>query len=198
MKALQNSPKVLRNPEKLKSFFFFFKAWPPSIFFQFTRWDFKGFHKTKCGGGFSGRRGACNSLTQEKKNMKIAQNWSHILPRRSSCLHLQIKCFCWIRSWGMQTRLCINCARHRLGWQGVRLTEQDTKRKSSQQITHTWIYFRFSQLYLYYCISFDETLIFHLISASWQVAGENSYIMVTQYYQFHYRCNVSVRNQLLI
>lgn len=57
--------------------------------FQFIQWDFKGFHKTKCGGGFSSRRGACNSSI-EVKTWKSPKLESHF-HRHSSCLHLQIE-----------------------------------------------------------------------------------------------------------
>lgn len=64
--------------------------------FQFIQWDFKEFHKTKCGGGFSSRRGACNSSI-EVKTWKSPKLESHF-HRHSSCLHLQIEYFCW-REW---------------------------------------------------------------------------------------------------
>lgn len=40
--------------------------------FQFIQWDFKGFHKTECGGGFSSCRAARYSSI-EVKNMKITK-----------------------------------------------------------------------------------------------------------------------------
>lgn len=40
--------------------------------FQFIQWDFKGFHKTECGGGFSSC-GAARYSSIEVKNMKITK-----------------------------------------------------------------------------------------------------------------------------